>query len=107
MAHAGDVIENPVTGQRLVFLITSADSDGELFAAEGIFSPGGFAGVPHVHPHQDERFEVRPGMPRLTSTAPTTSSERATPSTCPEGPVTPSPTPGQTRCASGLSFDPR
>jgi hypothetical protein len=61
MAHAGDVIENPVTGQRLIFLTTSADSDGELFAAEGIFSPGGFAGVPHVHPHQDERFEVLAG----------------------------------------------
>ncbi len=61
MTHAGDVIENPVTGQRLIFLITSADSDGELFAAEGIFSPGGFAGVPHVHPQQDERFEVLAG----------------------------------------------
>jgi quercetin dioxygenase-like cupin family protein len=61
MAHAGDVIENPVTGQRLIFRVTSADSDGELFAAEGIFSPGGFAGVPHVHPHQDERFEVLAG----------------------------------------------
>jgi quercetin dioxygenase-like cupin family protein len=61
MAHTGDVIENPVTGQRLVFLVTSADSDGELFAAEGIFPPGGFAGVPHVHPHQDECFEVLAG----------------------------------------------
>jgi quercetin dioxygenase-like cupin family protein len=61
MAHAGDVIENPVTGQRLIFRLTSSDADGELFAAEGIFSPGGFAGVPHVHPHQDERFEVLAG----------------------------------------------
>lgn len=61
MAHPGDVIENPVTRQRLIFLVTSADSDGELFAAEGIFAPGGFAGVPHVHPHQDERFEVLAG----------------------------------------------
>ena len=61
MAHAGDVIENPVTGQRLVFLVTASDSDGELFAAEGIFPPGGFAGVPHVHPRQDERFEVLAG----------------------------------------------
>jgi quercetin dioxygenase-like cupin family protein len=61
MAHAGDVIENPVTGQRLIFLVTSSESDGELFAAEGIFSPGGFAGVPHVHPQQDERFEVLAG----------------------------------------------
>lgn len=61
MAHAGDVIENPVTGQRLIFRVTSSDSDGALFAAEGIFSPGGFAGVPHVHPDQDERFEVLAG----------------------------------------------
>jgi quercetin dioxygenase-like cupin family protein len=61
MAHAGDVIENPVTGQRLVFLVTSADSRGELFAAEGIFPPGGFAGAPHIHPDQDERFEVLAG----------------------------------------------
>jgi mannose-6-phosphate isomerase-like protein (cupin superfamily) len=61
MAHSGDVIENPVTGQRLVFLVTASDSDGELFAAEGIFPPGGFAGVPHVHPRQDERFEVLAG----------------------------------------------
>lgn len=61
MAHAGDVIDNPVTGQRLAFLVTSSDSDGELFAAEGIFPPGGFAGVPHIHPHQDEHFEVLAG----------------------------------------------
>jgi quercetin dioxygenase-like cupin family protein len=61
MAHASDVIENPVTGQRLIFLVTSADSDGEVFAAEGIFPPGGFAGVAHIHPHQDEHFEVLAG----------------------------------------------
>jgi mannose-6-phosphate isomerase-like protein (cupin superfamily) len=61
MARAGDVIENPVTGQRLTFLVTSADSDGRLFAAEGSFPPGGFAGVPHIHPDQDEHFEVLAG----------------------------------------------
>ncbi len=61
MAHAGDVIENPVTGQRLSFLITAADSDGERFVAEGVFPPGGFAGVSHIHPYQDERFEVLSG----------------------------------------------
>jgi mannose-6-phosphate isomerase-like protein (cupin superfamily) len=61
VARAGEVIENPVTGQRLVFLVVSTDSDGELFAAEGIFPPGGFAGVPHIHPHQDEHFEVLAG----------------------------------------------
>lgn len=57
MARPGDVIENPVTGQRLTFLTT----EDELFRAEGAFPPGGFAGVVHVHPHQDEHFEVLAG----------------------------------------------
>jgi len=61
MARVGEVIENPVTGQRLTFLVTGADSDGQLFRAEGAFPPGGFAGVEHVHPHQDEHFEVLAG----------------------------------------------
>jgi quercetin dioxygenase-like cupin family protein len=61
MADAGDVIENPITGQRLTFLVTSADSDGELSAAKGSFPPGGFAGVSHIHPDQDEHFEVLAG----------------------------------------------
>lgn len=61
MAHAGDVIDNPVTGQRLIFEVTSADSDGRRTVFEGIFPPGGFAGVPHIHPHQDEHFEVLAG----------------------------------------------
>jgi mannose-6-phosphate isomerase-like protein (cupin superfamily) len=61
MANAGDVIENPVTGQRLIFEVTSADSSGEAFVAVGIFPPGGLAGVTHIHPHQDEHFEVLAG----------------------------------------------
>jgi mannose-6-phosphate isomerase-like protein (cupin superfamily) len=61
MAHAGDVIENPVTGQQLIFEVTSADSDDTLSVFEGIFPPGGFAGVRHIHPHQDEHFEVLAG----------------------------------------------
>ncbi len=65
MAQAGDVIENPVTGQRLIFLMTAADTNGESVVAEGIFPPGGFAGVPHVHPDQDEHFEVLAGQARF------------------------------------------
>src|SRR2546422_11622590 len=62
MARAGDAIENPVTGQRLTFLVTGADSGGEVFRAEGAFPAGGFAGVEHVHPRQDEHFEVLAGQ---------------------------------------------
>ena len=61
MADVGDVIENPATGQRLTFLATARDTAGEVFRAEGAFPPGGFAGVAHIHPHQDEHFEVLAG----------------------------------------------
>lgn len=61
MAEAGEQIDNPTTGQRLVFITTARDSHGEVCRAEGIFPPGGFAGVEHIHPHQDEHFEVLAG----------------------------------------------
>jgi quercetin dioxygenase-like cupin family protein len=61
MAEAGEQIDNPTTGQRLVFLTTARDSHGEVCRAEGIFPPGGFAGVEHIHPRQDEHFEVLAG----------------------------------------------
>jgi quercetin dioxygenase-like cupin family protein len=62
VARAGDTIENPVTGQRLTFLVTGADTGGDLFRAEGAFPAGGFAGVEHIHPYQDEHFEVLAGQ---------------------------------------------
>lgn len=61
MANAGD-IHNPVTGQRLTYLVTARDTNGEVCRAEGAFPPGGFAGVQHIHPHQDEHFEVLAGL---------------------------------------------
>jgi mannose-6-phosphate isomerase-like protein (cupin superfamily) len=66
MAISGEAIENPMTGQRLTFLVCPADSDGQLFRAEGAFPPGGFAGVEHVHPKQDEHFEVLAGKAKFT-----------------------------------------
>jgi mannose-6-phosphate isomerase-like protein (cupin superfamily) len=61
MAQAGDVIHNPKTGQYITFLATSRDTNGEVFRAEGRFPPGGYAGVTHIHPLQDEHFEVLAG----------------------------------------------
>jgi mannose-6-phosphate isomerase-like protein (cupin superfamily) len=66
VASSGDVIENPVTGQHLKFLVCGSDSDGELFRAEGTFPPRGFAGVEHVHPKQDEHFAVLSGQAAFT-----------------------------------------
>jgi mannose-6-phosphate isomerase-like protein (cupin superfamily) len=59
--HAGDQIENPVTGERLVFRATSAETNGERVVFETIVQPDGFVAAAHVHPSQSERFEVVAG----------------------------------------------
>ena len=59
MARAGDVLENPATGDRLVFLRTAAD--GNVLEYELEFVPRGFAARKHLHPHQAEEHEVLEG----------------------------------------------
>src|SRR5919109_1031515 len=61
MARAGDVLENPATGDRLVFLQTAAETNGELLEYELTFVPSGFAVRNHLHPRQEERHEVLDG----------------------------------------------
>ena len=41
MAHAGEQIENPRTGQRMVFLQTGAETDGELLQIGASTRPAG------------------------------------------------------------------
>jgi mannose-6-phosphate isomerase-like protein (cupin superfamily) len=61
MIRAGDTIENPVTGERIVFLQTSAETNGEAVVIECHVQPSGFVAAAHVHPSQSERFEVLAG----------------------------------------------
>jgi mannose-6-phosphate isomerase-like protein (cupin superfamily) len=61
MIHAGDVIENPVTGERLVFRQTSRETNGEAVVLEAYVKANGFVAAAHVHPHQEERFQVLRG----------------------------------------------
>jgi mannose-6-phosphate isomerase-like protein (cupin superfamily) len=64
MAQAGAVIENPVIGDRIVFLRTTADTAGELLEFD-LFARSGAPGPPeHVHPRTTERFEVMQGVLR-------------------------------------------
>jgi len=58
MIRAGDTIDNPVTGERLVFRRTSAETDGEAVVFDCFVRPSGFVAKAHVHPFQEERFEV-------------------------------------------------
>jgi mannose-6-phosphate isomerase-like protein (cupin superfamily) len=61
MTRAGDTIENPVTGERLVFRQTAADTDGEAVVFDCHVQPSGFVAKAHVHPYQEELFEVLEG----------------------------------------------
>jgi len=61
MIHRGDVIENPVTGERIVFRRTSRETGGRLVVIEAIVRPDGAVAAAHVHPSQEERFEVLRG----------------------------------------------
>ena len=61
MARAGDVLENPATGDRLVFLRTVAETGGEELQYELEFAPRGFAIRDHLHPRQAECHEVLEG----------------------------------------------
>ena len=61
MMRKGDVIENPVTGERLRFLETSRETGGEYVLVECTVQPNGFVAAAHVHPHQSERFEIEAG----------------------------------------------
>ena len=65
MFHAGDQIENPVTGERFTFTATAASTEGELLAFDFALRPGGAVPMPHVHPDQSERFEVLSGEMRF------------------------------------------
>jgi quercetin dioxygenase-like cupin family protein len=61
MIRAGETIENPVTGERIVFRKTSRETGGEAVVIETYVQPGGFVAAAHVHPSQEERFEVLAG----------------------------------------------
>jgi quercetin dioxygenase-like cupin family protein len=61
MMQAGDVIENPVTRERIVFHQTSRETNGEAVVIETFVQPGGFVAAAHVHPKQKERFAVVSG----------------------------------------------
>jgi quercetin dioxygenase-like cupin family protein len=61
MSKAGDVYENPVTGERAVVRVGAEESGGELAIADLYVSPGGAVAGEHVHPGIEEVFTVVEG----------------------------------------------
>ena len=66
MAKAGDTIESPLSGARIVFLKTARDTNGELLQLDDVMKGGGRVPIEHVHPHMEERFEILSGTARLS-----------------------------------------
>jgi quercetin dioxygenase-like cupin family protein len=52
---------HPVSGERIVFRKRARDTDGELMEMNLYLGPSGVVATPHVHPYQEERFEVTDG----------------------------------------------
>ena len=65
MARIGQIVENPVSGERMVFRQTAATTGGRLLAFELFLSPHGHVPASHVHPLQEERFTVVTGRMRF------------------------------------------
>jgi quercetin dioxygenase-like cupin family protein len=62
MSRAGDVIENPVTGERAVVAIGTAETDGNLLVVDLHVRPGGAVMGEHYHPAIEETFTVVRGQ---------------------------------------------
>lgn len=66
MPKAGDVIENPITTDRIIFRKTRQDTNGELLQFDNYHKAGGVGPMPHLHPLQEETFEVVKGIFAIT-----------------------------------------
>src|SRR5215217_1910751 len=61
MAYQGQILQNHVSGERIRFIRTAADTGGELLEFELELAPDGRVPAAHVHREQEERFHVRYG----------------------------------------------
>jgi quercetin dioxygenase-like cupin family protein len=61
MIRPGEQLENPVTGEVMIFHETAAESDGELVRVETVVRRDGFVAAAHVHPAQTEHFTMLEG----------------------------------------------
>ena len=59
--RAGDIYENPVTGERVVVIEGGEDTGGTYLVGELTVSPGGQVIGEHIHDHLEETFEVLAG----------------------------------------------
>jgi len=61
MAYKGKILENPLTGQDILFLKTAKDTGGRLLEMESVYRTTSAEPVEHYHPVQEEDFAVIEG----------------------------------------------
>ena len=61
MAHVGETIEHPLTGERLTFLETAGSTGGKCLRVRLDVLPGGSIPNLHVHPGAEEQFAIAEG----------------------------------------------
>jgi quercetin dioxygenase-like cupin family protein len=66
MAQVGQVIEHPLTGERVTFLETAASTGGEKLRLGIEMAPRGALPGSHSHPGAEERFVVTAGRVQMT-----------------------------------------
>ena len=64
MSQERDAIDNPVTGERLIFRQRARDTAGELLQFDLFMKAGAARVMEHVHARQEERVEVLLGAVR-------------------------------------------
>ncbi len=65
MARAGETIENPVTGERITWLQTAAETAGETLDCDLFLRPGASVSAEHRHVRQTEEFTLVAGWLRV------------------------------------------
>ncbi len=87
MAYTGQTVENPVTGEHIVFKQTSADTNGELVAIDLTLPPDGHVPGTHIHPLQEEKFIVTSGRMKFRMGMKTVYAEAGETVTVPAGKI--------------------
>jgi quercetin dioxygenase-like cupin family protein len=64
MATSDRHLRNPAAGEQIVFRKRAGETAGELLEFDWCFSPGGSV-ASHVHPSQEEAFEILSGRARF------------------------------------------
>lgn len=61
MARTSEEFFDPIRGQRLIFRVTAQESKGAYVEVEAFYRPSSAAPPAHIHPQQEEFFEVLAG----------------------------------------------